>query len=149
MPAQITDPVVAAAERIAVGVLIELSGGCVPTRILAGNTKRGPVFVYLCPQGPRIDIVSIPVGGLRNRAPDDPTSRTRVASYPLSGVTVETGAYIESDGTVRALFTVHVPADDDREWEIIAESVLAVGQAVTALRAAARGEATGLAAGRG
>lgn len=132
VPAQ----VVATAEKVAIGVLTELSGGCPPERILSGNTKRGPAFVYLCRENAALSIVSIPAGGLRNRAADDPTSRTRIASFPLDRITVETGAYIESDGTVRALFTAHVPNDEELEWEVIAGSAAEVGQAVQALHEA-------------
>jgi hypothetical protein len=132
VPAQI----VATAEKVAIGVLTELAGGCAQERILSGNTKRGPAFVYLCRENAVLSIVSIPVGGLRNRSADDPTSRTRIASFPLDRITIETGAYLESDGTVRALFTAHVPHDEELEWEVIAGSAAEVGQAVQALNVA-------------
>jgi hypothetical protein len=135
----VPEEIVAIAEKVAVGVLTELSGGCTPERILSGNTKRGPAFVYLCQKHASLSIVSIPAGGLRNRAKNDPTSRTRIASFPLDRVTVEVGAYIESDGTVRASFTVHVPNDDELEWEIIAGSAEEVGRAAQALTGAVVG----------
>jgi hypothetical protein len=133
VPTYVPEQIVATAEHMAIGVLAELSGGDSPERILTGNTRRGPAFVYLCRDSEFLSVVSIPAGGLRNRAPEDPTSRTRIASFPLNRVTVETGAYIESDGTIRALFTVHVPDDDELEWEIIAHSTEDVGKAVRAL----------------
>jgi hypothetical protein len=133
VPTYVPEQIVATAEHMAIGVLAELSGGDSPERILTGNTRRGPAFVYLCRDSESLSVVSIPAGGLRNRAPEDPTSRTRIASFPLNRVTVETGAYIESDGTIRALFTVHVPDDDELEWEIIAHSTEDVGKAVRAL----------------
>jgi hypothetical protein len=81
-------------------------------------------------------VISIPAGGLRNRDPDDPTSRTRIITFALSAITVETGAFIESDGTVRAILAIHVPGDDELEWEIMVPSPTAIGDAVRALRAA-------------
>jgi hypothetical protein len=134
--AQLQTQVLAAAEALAVRTLTELADGCPQTRILAGTTNRGPAFVYLCERCADISMISIPAGGLRHRDPDDPTSRTRIATLALAGVLCETGAFIESDGTIRATFAVHVPGHSEPEWEITVDTPGEVGQAMHALRAA-------------
>jgi hypothetical protein len=119
-----TGPALAAAEHLAVEVLGRL----------AGSTKRGPAFLHACSECGALTIVSVPAGGLRDRDPHDPTSRTRIATFALASVVVETGAYIESDGTVRSLFALHLPGRAEPEWEITTDSAEAVGSAVQALR---------------
>jgi hypothetical protein len=126
----------AAAERVAVATLHELSHGCQPTKILSGSTKRGPAFVYFCTDCAELSVISVPAGGLRNRDPGDPTSRTRIATFALTSVVLETGAYIESDGTIRALFVIHLPGEDEPEWEITTDRAEAIGEAVAAVRTA-------------
>jgi hypothetical protein len=135
---QLQTEVVAAAEALAVQTLTDLSGGCPQTRILAGTTTRGPAFVYLCEQCGDLSVINIPAGGLRYRDPGDPTSRTRIATFPLTGVLCETGAFIESDGTIRATFTVHVPGNDEPDWEITVDTPETVGRACQSLRAMRR-----------
>jgi hypothetical protein len=129
-----TGPALAAAEHLAVQVLEQLSPGCAYTRALAGSTKRGPAFLYACSQCGALSVISVPAGGLRNRDPGDPTSRTRIATFALASVIVETGAYIESDGTVRSIFSLHLPGKEEPEWEITTDRAEAVGACVQALR---------------
>jgi hypothetical protein len=124
----------AAAERLAVATLHELSAGCEPVKILTGSTKRGPAFLYYCAEHADLSMISVPAGGLRNRDPGDPTSRSRISTFALASIAVETGAYIESDGTIRARFVLHVPNSDDPEWEINTDGAAAVGAAVAMLR---------------
>ncbi|HEY6797398.1 MAG TPA: hypothetical protein VI248_22210 [Kineosporiaceae bacterium] len=124
----------AAAERLALEVLRELSPGCAYARALSGSTMRGPAFLYACGHCAALSIVSVPAGGLRARDPGDPTSRTRIATYPLASVVVETGAYIESDGTIRALLALHLPGSPEPAWEITTDRADAVGEAVVLLR---------------
>jgi hypothetical protein len=126
--------VLAAAEALAVRTLLELSGGCEQERLLVGNTKRGPAFAYLCARCRDLTVISVPAGGLRNREPDDPTSRTRISTLPLSGVVLETGAFIESDGTIRSLLSLHLPGHEEAEWELTVERPEQVGQALRRLR---------------
>jgi hypothetical protein len=133
---QLQTDVVAAAEAVAVRTLIDLADGYAQTRILAGTTTRGPAFVYLCEQSGDISVISIPAGGLRDRDPDDPTSRTRISTFALDGVVLETGAFIESDGTVRATFAVHVPGHGEPDWEITVDRPEEVGRALRAVRSA-------------
>jgi hypothetical protein len=128
-----TGPALAAAEHLAVEVLGRLSPGCDYVRALAGSTKRGPAFLYVCAQCGALTVISVPAGGLRDRDPGDPTSRSRIATFALASVVVETGAYIESDGTVRSLFALHLPGRPEPEWEITTDSPEAVGSAVRAL----------------
>ncbi|HET9657271.1 MAG TPA: hypothetical protein VFP72_18105 [Kineosporiaceae bacterium] len=137
MPSQFHQAeVLAAAESLAVQTLDALSpDGCEHVRVLAGTTHRGPAFAYLCRRCADISVISIPAGGLRDRDPDDPTSRTRISTFPLSGVLCETGAYIESDGTVRATLALHVNGHPEPDWEITADDPAAVGRAVHAIRA--------------
>ena len=125
----------AAAERLALQVLGELSPGCAYARSLAGSTKRGPAFLYACVHCSSVTVVCVPAGGLRSRDPGDPTSRTRIATYRLAAIVVETGAFIESDGTVRALLALHLPGSPEPAWEITTDRAEAVGAAVEALRA--------------
>lgn len=134
MHTQLQAEVVAAAEALAVRTLSTLSDGCTQTRILAGTTTRGPAFAYLCSTCADLSLVSIPAGGLRDRDPDDPTSRTRIATFPLAGVLCETGAYIESDGAIRATFAVHVPGHSEPDWEITVDDPGEVGHAMHAVR---------------
>jgi len=122
------------AERTALRTLGELGPGCDPVRVLAGSTKRGPAFVYVCAHCTEVTVVSVPVGGLRDRAAGDPTSRTRISTFSLDRVLLETGAYIESDGTVRARFAVHLPGHDEPEWDVFADRAAAVGEANAAIR---------------
>lgn len=124
----------AAAERRAVETLAELSVGCEHRRILVGSTKRGPAFVYFCDHCRRLTVVSVPAGGLRNRDPGDPTSRTRLSTFALGDVVVETGAFIESDGTTRARFVIHLPGNPEPEWDLTGDSAGGVGAALDALR---------------
>jgi hypothetical protein len=124
----------AAAERRAVETLAELSLGCEHHRILTGNTKRGPAFVYFCEHCRAVTVISVPAGGLRNRDPGDPTSRTRISTFALADIVIETGAFVESDGTTRARFVVHLPGSPDPEWDLTADRAAAVGEAVSALR---------------
>jgi hypothetical protein len=126
--------VLAAAELLAVRTLIELSGGCEHNKILTGNTKRGPAFVYLCERCADVTVISIPAGGLRNRELGDPTSRTRIATLAVDAIVLETGAFIESDGTIRARFAIGLPGRSDPEWEIIVERPAEVGVALRAMR---------------
>jgi hypothetical protein len=123
-----------AAEHLAVRVLEQLSPGCAHAKILTGSTKRGPAFLYACGHCAALTVVSVPAGGLRDRDPGDPTSRTRIATFALTSVVVETGAFIESDGTVRALFALHLAGRPEPEWEITTDRADAVGEAVRALR---------------
>jgi len=127
--------VLVAAELLAVRTLIDLSGGCEHHKILTGNTKRGPAFVYLCERCADLTVISIPAGGLRNRELGDPTSRTRIATLALDAVVLETGAFIESDGTIRARFAISLPGRSEPDWEIIVEHPTEVGVALVALRA--------------
>jgi hypothetical protein len=127
--------VIAAAEALAVRTLDELSDGCDHVRILSGTTPRGPAFAYLCQRCADISVISIPAGGLRDRDPGDPTSRTRISTFPLSGVLCETGAFIESDGTIRATLTLHIPGHSEPEWEFTVDDPSAVGRAMHAVRA--------------
>lgn len=136
MPTQLQHQVVATAEALAVRILIDLSDGHAQTKILSGTTTRGPAFVYLCEQSGDLSVISIPAGGLRDRDPHDPTSRTRIATFRLDQVIIETGAYVESDGTVRAILAVHVPGHTEPDWEIAVHSAEEIGQALRALRAA-------------
>jgi hypothetical protein len=131
---QLQTEVVAAAEALAVRILIDLSDGHAQTRILAGTTSRGPAFIYLCEQSADLAVISIPAGGLRDRDPHDPTSRTRIATFSLAQVIVETGAFVESDGTVRATFSVHVPGHTEPDWEITAHDAAEVGRALREIR---------------
>lgn len=122
------------AEQLAVRVLQELSPGCAQTKLLAGNTKRGPAFLYACGHCGSVSVISVPVGGLRDRDPGDPTSRTRIASFSHAAIAVETGAFIESDGTVRARLAIHLPGHPEPEWDLTADSPAAVGEVVRVLR---------------
>jgi hypothetical protein len=124
----------AAAERRAVETLADLAVGCEHRRILAGNTKRGPAFVYFCDHCRHVTVISVPAGGLRNRDPGDPTSRTRISTFALSAVTLETGAFVESDGSTRARFVLHLPGNPDPEWDLTADRAAAVGEAMAAMR---------------
>jgi hypothetical protein len=123
----------ALAEHRAVETLAELSVGCGHRRVLAGSTKRGPAFVYFCAHCRHLTVISVPAGGLRNRDPGDPTSRTRLSTFALGDVLVETGAFIESDGTTRARFVIHLPGNPEPEWDLTSDAA-AVGAAVEALR---------------
>ncbi len=122
--------ILAAAEALAVRTLDGLSDGCEQTKVLSGTTTRGPAFVYLCTRGADISVISIPAGGLRQRDPGDPTSRTRIATFPLAGILCETGAFIESDGTVRATLTLHLPGQAEPEWEVTVDDPASVGRAM-------------------
>lgn len=124
----------ATAERRAIETLGELSDGCAYVKILSGNTKRGPAFVYFCEHCRHLAVISVPAGGLRNRDPGDPTSRTRLSTFALGDVVLETGAFIESDGTTRARFVVHLPGNPEPEWDLTADQPTAVGEAVQSLR---------------
>ena len=125
----------ATAEHLAVQVLEgQLSPGCSYTKLLAGSTKRGPASLYACADCGAVTVVSVPAGGLRVRDPHDPTSRTRLATFPLSALVIETGAFIESDGTVRGLLTLHLPGHPEPEWEITVDGAVAVGEAIRGLR---------------
>lgn len=124
----------AVAEQVAVRALGRLSGGCEYQRILTGFTKRGPASVYLCATCSDISVISFPAGGLRNREPDAPTSRTRIATFRLPDIVLETGAFIESDGTTRARFVIHLPGHPEPEWDITTDQPEAVGAAVQAIR---------------
>ena len=122
------------AERLALQVLDQLSPGCTYAKILAGSTKRGPAFFYACAHCAALTVVSVPAGGLRSRDPNDPTSRTRIATFPFGSMVVETGAFIESDGTVRALLALHLPGNLEPVWEVTTDGAEAVGEAVEILR---------------
>jgi hypothetical protein len=124
----------AAAERTAVATLLELAPSCRHRRVLSGNTKRGPAFVYACEHCDDVSLISVPAGGLRNREPGDPTSRTRISTFTFSSVILETGAFIESDGTVRARFVVHVPGHAEPDWDLTVDHAESVGEAVAAIR---------------
>lgn len=124
----------AVAEHRAVETLADLSIGCDHHKILSGMTKRGPAFVYFCDHCRHLTVVSVPAGGLRNREPGDPTSRTRLSTFALGDVVVETGAFIESDGTTRARFVIHLPGNPEPEWDLTTDQPSAVGEAVLALR---------------
>jgi hypothetical protein len=125
----------AVAERLAIQVLESLSPGCGYTKALTGSTKRGPAFLYACGHCAGLTVISVPAGGLRDRDPGDTTSRTRIATFALASVVVETGAYIESDGTVRALLALHLPGSPEAAWEITTDRAESVGDALLALRA--------------
>lgn len=135
MTSHIEQEALAVAERRGVETLAQLSEGCAPRRILSGSTKRGPAFVYACDHCAHLSVISVPAGGLRNRDPGDPTSRTRLSTFALADVIVETGAFIESDGTTRARFVLHLPSNPEPEWDITADTATAVGEAVAALKA--------------
>jgi len=124
----------AVAERRALATLADLSAACEYQRVLVGNTKRGPAFVYHCPHCRHVTVISVPAGGLRNRDPGDPTSRTRISTFAVSDVVVETGAFIESDGTTRARFAIHLPGHPEPEWDLTTDQAASVGAAVEALR---------------
>jgi hypothetical protein len=126
----------ATAERRAVETLADLSVGCEHHKILSGNTKRGPAFVYFCDHCRHLTVVSVPAGGLRNRDPGDPTSRTRLSTFAIGDVVIETGAFIESDGTTRARFVVHLPGVPEPEWDLTTDRAASVGEAIQALRSA-------------
>jgi len=124
----------ATAERLALEVLAKLSPDCSAGKVLTGSTKRGPAFLYACGHCATLTVVSVPAGGLRSRDPGDPTSRTRIATFALTAVVLETGAFIESDGTVRALLALHLPGNLEPAWEITTDKPEAVGEAVLALQ---------------
>ena len=124
----------ATAERLALEVLSKLSPGCAYARVLSGSTKRGPAFLHACAHCATLTVVSVPAGGLRSREPGDPTSRSRIATFALDAVVVETGAFIESDGTVRALLALHLAGNPEPAWEITTDTAEAIGEAVVALR---------------
>jgi hypothetical protein len=134
VPSPLQSEALDAAEALAVRTLAELSDGCSQTRILAGTTTRGPAFIYLCPACGDLSVISVPAGGLRHRDPGDPTSRTRIATFPLRGVLCETGAFIESDGTIRATFAIHLPGHTEPDWELTLDSPAGVGHAMHAIR---------------
>jgi hypothetical protein len=125
----------ATAERLALQVLARLAPACTYAKVLTGNTKRGPAFLYGCGHCAAVTVVSVPAGGLRSRDPGDPTSRTRLATFALAALVIETGAFIESDGTVRALLALHLPGDPEPIWELTTDHAQAVGDATEALRA--------------
>lgn len=127
-------PALVAAEQLAAQVLGQLGPGCSGSRVLTGNTKRGPAFVYACAHCATLSVISVPAGGLRDWHAGDATSRTRIATFWLPSVILETGAFIESDGAIRALFAVHLPGRPEPEWEITTDSAEAVGEAVRRLR---------------
>ncbi|MDQ1289171.1 MAG: hypothetical protein QG622_2737 [Actinomycetota bacterium] len=121
------------AEHRGVDALKALSPGCEPHRILHGNTKRGPAFVYLCDHCARLSLVDIPVSGLRNHEPGDPSDRTHLSTFALTEVIIETGAFIETDGTLRARFALHLPGEAEPTWNLSADSASDVGEAVASL----------------
>jgi hypothetical protein len=127
--------ILAAAEHLAASTLSGLSDGCQPAKVITGTTKRGPAFVYVCEHCGDLSVISIPAGGLRNHDPDDPTSRTRITTFMLHAVTVETGALIESDGTTRETLSLTAIGHSEPDWVIAAERPGAVGEAIQMLRA--------------
>jgi hypothetical protein len=123
-----------AAERLGVQTLCELAVDCRYVKILTGNTKRGPAFVYACEHCADVSVISVPAGGLRDRDPGDPTSRTRLATYSWRSILLETGAFIESDGTVRGRLVIHMPGRSEPEWEITSDGAGPIGEALHILR---------------
>jgi hypothetical protein len=126
--------VLAAAEHRALDTLGQLADGCTHRKVLTGSTKRGPAFVYFCDHCRHLSVISVPAGGLRMRDPGDPTSRTRLSTFAASDVIIETGAFIESDGTTRARFVVHLPGHPEPEWDLTSDTPLEVGAAISAMR---------------
>jgi hypothetical protein len=140
MTSHIEPGMLALAQNRGVDAMKAVCPGCTPSKILKGNTKRGPAFVYACDHCARVFLIDIPVSGLRSHEPGDPSHRTHVSAFALSDVIIEIGAFVASDGTARARFVLRLPHGAEPEWDVTTDSAAEVGEAVKILDILRKGE---------